>query len=128
MTAALSPVAAASRTIAEAVSTVPGLRVVTSVAAAVTPPAVVIGPPRLVWLGYPAGQGPLSGQWNVYIVVTLNAYAIDALLALVASVASAIEEHTTGVVMGSAPGTYPSPTGPLPAYIITVQQEIQQES
>jgi hypothetical protein len=120
----LSPVAAASQRLADAVSIVPDLRVVTSVAQSVSPPAVVIGPPRLSWFGYgiPGGQ-PTSGQWNVYLVVSLNAYAIDVLLELVASIASAIERYTKGVVVGSGPGVYPSPNGALPAYVITVQCE-----
>jgi hypothetical protein len=79
----------------------------------------------LAWRDYNlAGAQPTSAQWNVYLVVSLNQYAIDELLSLVASVADAIERYTPGIVVGSVPGTYPSTNGPLPAYTITVQAEI----
>jgi hypothetical protein len=54
----------------------------------------------------------------------MNQYAIDTLLSLVSSVAQAIEQFTPGVVLGSGPGVYPSPSGPLPAYTILVQMEV----
>jgi hypothetical protein len=119
------PVATATQRLAWAASTVPGLRVSTSVSAPITPPAVVVGPPKLVWRGYgSSGNEPTTGQWNVYLVVTMNQYASDALLALVGPVSAAIERFTPGVVISSAPGTYPSPTGALPAHVITVQLEV----
>jgi hypothetical protein len=93
----------------------------------ITAPAVVIGPPRLLWAGYNqsgfTGQ-PTTAQWNVYYVVTMNQYAIDVLLASVAAIAEAIERYTPGVVIGAGPGLYPSPNGPLPSYTIVVQMEV----
>lgn len=126
MTAPLTPVAAASKRIADAVSSVPDLRVVTTVATPITPPAAVIGPPRLNWMGeasFGAGQ-PTTGQWNVYLVVAMNQYSIDVLLSQVAAVTTAIERLTPGVVLGAGPGIFPSPSGPLPAYTIMVQMEV----
>lgn len=126
MTNPLSPVAYASSRLADAIRTVPGARVVTTVAASVSPPAVVVGPPRLMWSDYGSlmcsGQ-PTTCQWNVYLVVALNQYAIDYLLNQVASITSAIEDLTPAVVLGCGPGFYPSPDGSMPAYIITVQAE-----
>lgn len=125
MTAGLSPIARASQRLADAIKTVPmGLRVVTTVAAPITPPAVVVGPPRLNWRDYSFHGQPTTAQWNVYLVVSMNQYAIDTLLSLVSAVAQSVEQFTPGVVLGSGPGVYPSPSGPLPAYTILVQMEV----
>ncbi|MGH3795944.1 MAG: hypothetical protein ACRDS0_36890 [Pseudonocardiaceae bacterium] len=122
MTTALSQVAAASQRIADAVSLgVPTLSVVTNVVAPISPPAVVIGPPKLYWRGYNQGGQPTTGAWNVYLVTALGMYALEQLLSLVASISAAIELHTPGVVLGAGPGVYPSPQGGLPAYIISTQ-------
>jgi hypothetical protein len=126
MTNALSPVAQASQRLAEAIMSLPGdRRVITTVASAVSPPAIVIGPPRLRWSDYGSsfsGQ-PTTAQWHVYLVVALNQYAIDELLADVAAITDIIERQTEAVVIGCGPGLYPSPQGPLPSYIIVVQGE-----
>jgi hypothetical protein len=125
VTAALSPVAAAHQRLADAINTVPNLRVVTAVGSSITPPAVVIGPPRLNWRGVgTVGAQPLTAQWNVYLVTGMNTYAIDNLLALVGSITGAVESFTPGVVLNAGPGLYPSPNGNLPAYIIVCQQEV----
>ena len=123
MTHALTPVAVAVQRLAAALSTIPDLRVVTSVAASVSPPAAVIGPPKLAWRVYNAGSQPITGQWNVHLVMPMNQYAMDTLLSLIAAVASAIETYTPGVVASSGPSTYPSPSGALPSYVLTVQME-----
>jgi len=123
----LSPVAHASQRLAEVVAMVPGNnRVVTTVAAIVSPPAIVIGPPRLRWSDYGSSFSgvPTTAQWNVYLVVAQNQYAIDSLLNQVASITNMIERQTEGVVIGAGPGLYPSPSGALPAYIIVVQMEV----
>lgn len=127
MTAALTPVARAHQRLADAIATVPDLRVLLAVAAPITPPAVVVGPPRLMWLGYNQNNfsgGPVTAQWSVYFVVGMNQYAVDAMLSTIGSITLAIERLTPGVVMGSGPGVYPSPSGPLPAYTILVQMEV----
>lgn len=106
---------------------IPGdLRVVTTVAAPVTPPAVVVGPPRLRWSDYGSSLSgiPTTAQWNIYLVVAQNQYSIDDLLRDVASITNIIERLTEGVVIGCGPGAYPSPVGSLPAYIIVVQMEV----
>jgi hypothetical protein len=98
---------------------------VTTVAATVSPPAVVVGPPTLSWDGVGSivtGQ-PTTAQWSVYLVVAQNQYAIDVLLSLVTQITAAIEQFTSAVVLGARPGIYPSPQGNLPAYVITVQME-----
>jgi hypothetical protein len=127
VTAPLTPVAKAHQTLADAIATVPDLRVLLAVAAPISPPAVVVGPPRLMWLGYNQNNfsgGPVTAQWSVYFVVGMNQYAVDAMLSTIGSITLAIERLTPGVVMGSGPGVYPSPSGPLPAYTILVQMEV----
>lgn len=128
----LSPVAAATQRLADAISlAVPDMPVRTKVVGPVSPPAVVIGPPQLMWQGYTQQGRPTSGQWQVYVVAAMNAYAVDTLLSLVATISSAIELHTPAVVLGSEPGVYPSSgpsSGPTiqagwPAYRITVAME-----
>lgn len=122
----MAPIAQASQRLAAAISAVPGLRVTTAIAAPVSPPAVVIGPPRLRWNDYGSffsGQ-PTSAQWAVYLVVSMNQYSLDRLLEDVAAIAEVIERDTTAVVIACGPGIYPNPTGSLPAYVIVVQGEI----
>lgn len=124
MTAAFSQVAHAHQHIADALAIISGMRIVTTVAMPVTPPAVVIGPPRLSWTGYGQSGQPVTAQWNVYLVVSMTQYAIEALLETVASVCAAIERFTPGVVMGAGPGLYPSAGVQLPCYTIIVQMEV----
>lgn len=120
----LAPVARACQEIANAVKTVAGLRVDTTIARTVTPPAVIVGPPRLEWGGYGRHGLPQTATWNVYLVVALGEYSIDQLLDTVADVTAAIEVHSRGVVHSAGPGSYPSPQGPLPCYVIVCQAEI----
>jgi hypothetical protein len=123
---ALTPIARASQTLADAISAIPGIRVYTTIAAPVAPPAVVVGPPRLRWSDYgtfSAGQ-PTTCQWSVYLTVAMHQYSLDVLLGEVAHIVEVIERHTTAVVIAAGPGVYPTPTGGLPAYIIVVQAEV----
>jgi hypothetical protein len=109
-----------------ALASVPDFRIINSVALPVAPPALVIGPPRLSVRGYSfAGTGLTTAQFNIYIVVVMNQYAIDILRSIIASVMYALERFTPGIVLSSVPGVYPSPGGPLPAYIVTFQQELR---
>jgi hypothetical protein len=109
-----------------ALATIPGFGVVGSVAMPVTPPALVIGPPRMSVRGYTyAGAGVTTAQFNIYVVVPMNQYAIDELRQVGTTVMYALERYTPGVVMGAVPGVYPSPTGVLPAYIVTFQVELR---
>lgn len=123
---ALSAVDRAVAALAFALATVSGdWRVFDTVAMPVTPPALVIGPPRISVRGYTyAGAGVTTVQFNTYAVVAMNQYAIDILRAIVTPVMFAIESYTPGVVLGSVPGVYPSPNGAIPAYIVTSQVEL----
>jgi hypothetical protein len=125
VTSALTSVATAHQRIVTVLSAVAGMRVVGAIAAPITPPAAVVGPPRLGWKGESGiGGQPLTGQWDIFLVVSLNQYSIDVLMSIVAELVVALETHTPGVVMGASPGTYASPNGAMPAYIISLQMEV----
>jgi len=125
VTAPLTSIQLGAQMIADAVSlALPTLPVLTNVVVSIAPPAVVIGPPRLFWRTYNAGGQPTTGQWNVYLVVSMNQYAQDTLLAMMPQLCSAIEVGTPGVILSSGPGIYPSPQGGLPCYTTTVQIEL----
>jgi hypothetical protein len=124
VTHALSPVAAAAERLNTALRMIPELRV-PNISESISPPAAVVGPPQLTWRGYGSvGVGPITAQWNIYLVVSVSQFAIDQLLALVAQVTDVIENFTPGVVLSSGPGSYTSTGGALPAYVITCQMEV----
>jgi hypothetical protein len=126
MTIPLTPVAIGAQCIADAAKLAfPDLVVLTNVVSPISPPAIVIGPPRLFWRTYNAGGAPTTGQWNVYLIVAFNQYAQDSLLSMVSLLGNSIEVGTPGVILSAAPGIYPSPVGGLPCYVVTVQMELQ---
>lgn len=88
----------------------------------VTPPAVVVGPPRLSPLG--GCPGPVSASFPVDVIVAADSGALERLWELVPAVWSAIEERTVAVVTAADPGTYLSGTTELPCYELTVECEI----
>jgi hypothetical protein len=125
MTAALTPIADATQRLAAALIIIPGIRISTNIASPISPPAVVIGPPRLGYVGEASvGGQPLTVQWSLYLVTGVSQYALDQLLTLVGAITEAVERYTPGVVLSSGPGTYPSPSGPLPCYITVAQMEV----
>lgn len=118
----LTPLAKAGNHLAWAASTLPNVRVSTSVVAPITPTAIVIGPPRINTIGY---GGFVTAQWNIYLVVAVTQYAVDILLSLATSLMLAIERLTPAVCRSSGPGTYPNPGGGvLPAFVVVTQQEV----
>lgn len=119
-----SPIAAACHEIADAIQTVPGLRVEIGVGRNISPPAVIVSPPRLTWGGYGQHGLPQTAQWVVYFIVNFNEFAIDVILDQIAAITAAVELHTRGVVLSAGPTSYPSTQGPLPAYGVTVQMEV----
>lgn len=115
---------AAGEQIADALRTVPDLRVAVGLGRPVTPPAAVVGFPRLDWSGYCAGA-PTRGHWVVYLISPLDEYAWSRLLELVGPVAAAVDGHTGGVVTSAAPILYPaSGQGDLPCYEIQIEMEL----
>lgn len=87
--------------------------------APITPPAVVIGPPRMEWST--SCPGPTAAFFTAFVVVALTDRALEQLYELAPAVAGAIEANTPGVVLRADPGTYNAGTGDLPAYALTVE-------
>lgn len=116
---------AAGEDLADALRTVPDLRVAVGLGRPVTPPAAVVGFPRLSWAGFCTSDGPRVGHWVVYLISPLDEFAWSRLLELVGPVAAAVDEHTGGVVTSAAPILYPaSGQGDLPCYEIQIEMEL----
>lgn len=89
----------------------------------VTPPGVVVGPPRLDPLSHCAG--PSTAVFPVNVVVALGDRSVEQLYELVPAVWEAIEENSDAVVTTAVPGTYNNgAAGELPAYELTVEHPI----
>lgn len=101
-----------------AAATVAGVQVA-PLGAELTPPAVVIGPPRLEWVAN--CPGPTTALFSVFVIVALSDRALEQLYELAPAVADAIEANTPGVVLSADPGTYNGGTGDLPAYVLTTE-------
>lgn len=106
-----------------ALRTVPNLPVWVGYPRSLTPPAVVLAPPRLEWAGFCA-SGPTQARWFVYLVSAMNEFTVGQLLELVDPVVAAIDEHVPGAVVTTA-DPVPYPAGPeLAAYQIQIEMEL----
>jgi hypothetical protein len=108
----------AQAVIEAAAQTVEAVRVF-PLGATLTPPAVVVGPPRLEWAT--SCPGPTTAFFTVFVVAALDDRALELLYELAPQVGAAIEAESAGVVLRADPGTYNAGTGDLPAYALTVE-------
>lgn len=113
----MSELSDARTAIEDAAKTVEGIRTY-ALGADLTPPAVVVGPPRLEPLA--SCPGPATAVFPVEVVVALGDRSLEQLWDLVPAVWAAIEESTDGVVTTASPGTYTASTE-LPCYELTVE-------
>lgn len=115
-------VKAVGEQIAEALRTVPDLRVVVGLGRPIAPPVAVVGPPRLEW-GPGFCEAPTAARWLVYLVVPLSEFATGQLMELVGPVVTALNGYTEGVVTTATPGIYPGSgeRADLPAYEIALE-------
>lgn len=104
-----------------AAGSVAGVRV-HPLGAPITPPGVVISPPRLTPLSSCVGPG--TATFAVHVVVALDDRALERLWELVVAVWEAVEDATPAVVTAADPGTFNSGTGEMPAYQLTVEYPI----
>jgi hypothetical protein len=82
------------------------------------PPAVILGPPSLLW---EAGcNGPTSARFLLYVVVDASERAAEILWDLVVEVADIID-GTEAVVVQANPASYVTANGDLPCYEMTVE-------
>jgi hypothetical protein len=82
-------------------------------------PAVVIGPPELLW--ETGCLGPTSMRLLLYVVIDADERALERLWDLVPLVADAADA-TEAAVISAVPGTYGTPV--LPAYEITLEMPL----
>lgn len=117
----MNAIADAERALWDALSQVAGVHVQPDFGPAVDPPAVVLGPPALVWES--GCLGPSSAQWRVYVVVTADEKSAQRLYELVPAVADALDGVRQAAVTRADPGRWPNSTGTgdLPTYEITVE-------
>jgi len=78
----------------------------------IDPPAVIVGPPRLLWEAQCVDGGPTSAEFSVFLVTRLDERATEVLFELVPQVVLAIEEQTKGTVSEANPTVYED----LPGY------------
>lgn len=117
----MSTIGDASAAIGEAAASVGDLRLF-ALGQSVTPPGIVVGPPRLTPLGSCAG--PANAEFPVTVVVALGELSLEQLWDLVPAVWEAIEGQTGAVVTAAQPGTYSTGSGDLPAYELTAEHPI----
>lgn len=102
-----------------ALETVPGVRVYTDLHTPVDPPGIVLGPPSLTWSAH--CNGPTSGRFLAYVVVTADDRALTALWDLVPLVADAVETVEDAVVMRADPANFSGGSSDLPSYMIEIE-------
>jgi hypothetical protein len=95
-----------------ALNTVPGVAVYRDPGATLATPALVLGPPALIWES--GCLGPTEARFLVYVIVDANERAVEALWDLLVLVGDAIDS-TDAVVLRADPATYVSGTE-FPAY------------
>jgi hypothetical protein len=89
--------------LAAAVAALGDLQVSTDPAAAIDPPGVLIGPPRLQWEAY-CGD-PTTARFQLYLVVPpASGQTIEDLLDLVPRVVDAVADVENAVVLTASPG------------------------
>jgi hypothetical protein len=83
-------------------------------------PAIVMGPPEMLWAT--ACPGPNDIRLILYVVVDADDRALERLWDLAPIAANFVEANTDAVVVNPvSPGSYISGTTELPAYKITIE-------
>lgn len=105
--------------LADALTTVDGVRYYADLAATVDPPGTIVSPPALSWESHCAD--PTEAQFVVYLITNANERAVDVALDLLPTVTDAIETVPDAVVTAAIPGVWTAGTNDLPSYEITVE-------
>jgi len=111
----------ASDTIVAALNAVEGMtgRATSDLGATVNPPALVLGPPALMWEG--VCDGPTSARFLVYAVESVDERALVRLWVLVPLVAAALDALPDVSVIRADPGAYLAGGPELPCYEIQIE-------
>lgn len=114
------PVAIATAELKAALATVNGAVATTDPGGTLAAlPALVIGPPRLVW--QTGCVEPTEARYLVWVVVDADERAIERLWDLVVEAGHAIDAYSDAVVIQADPAVFPSGTAQLPAYELQVE-------
>lgn len=87
--------------------------------AALTTPAVVIGPPQLDW--ETGCIPPTSARFLLYLVVDPSERAVEILWDFVEEVAAIVDGATDAAVLSASPATFVQGITEFPCYEITVE-------
>jgi len=109
-----SVIADAATELEQALQTLDGFGVYRDPGATLSLPALVIGPPSLLW--ETGCLGPTSARFLVYVVVDADERAIERLWAYVPAVAETIDDLTRAAVVRADPAVYVSGGVSLPCY------------
>lgn len=122
----MGDVAAAAASIRAALRTVPDVRHYAQLSGPVDPPATILPPPALRFGG--RSSSPTEASWVVALVVGRHDRSVEQLWELLPRVVDVLDglrdDHVDVVVSqdsGAQPGTYPTGSGELPAYLITLE-------
>lgn len=90
-----------------------------------SPPALVLGPPRLLWESFGTARGntpPTSATFVLFVVEQQDEYAVENLWSHVQQVAAVLEDEVlSAVVTDATPGLFAANGQELPCYSITVE-------
>lgn len=119
----MTTVVEATADLVTALRTVPGAATTTDPGATLANlPALVLGPPRLLWSSDgPYGRGPTDALYTLYVVVDADERAIERLWQLVVDASVAVDNVSEGVVVQADPGVFPSGTAQLPCYDVQIE-------
>lgn len=115
----MSTVVEAAQALLVALKSVPDMPVHTDMGAVVDPPALVVGPPGLLWQVH--GRGPNLARFPVWVVVDADERALERLWDLVPAVVEALEAADVEITVddqGALPDIWPGGKAGLPAYQI----------
>lgn len=91
--------------------------------APVEPPGIVMGPPAFTWDSY--CDGPTEATMQMYLVVKMDDRVFSRLFDLIEEVANKVSEVPDAAVTTATPSTYPVGPTSLPAYLFTVELNLE---
>lgn len=109
----------------DALKTIPDMRVYRDAGNAnVEPPGIVMGPPTFTWDAY--CDGPSNATMQLYLVVKYDDRVFSRLFEVIEDIANTIDAQVPDAsVTVAAPSTYPVGATQLPAYLFTVELNLQ---
>jgi hypothetical protein len=104
-----------------ALATVPSMNVLTKPGQQPTVfPAIYVAPPLLGFTNF-SQSAPTDAEFQLYLILAANDYAIEKMDDVINDVVAAIWEIPNAVITKGIPGIYPSGSVDLPAYLLTCE-------